>query len=152
MSSIEKLQKIKRVVVFVSFLIGLLFTIFISFSQFNFINSEMNSDINSKLSDINKTSNLLLDDLKNSITLKSENIFESEKIKKAFFEGNRELLYSLISSDYKSLVKENPYIKIMTFRTVDGTTFLRVHKPENYGDKLSNKRKIILDGLSTKKT
>lgn len=152
MSSIEKLQKIKRVVVFVSFLIGLLFTIFISFSQFNFINSEMNSDINSKLSDINKTSNLLLDDLKNSITIKSENIFESEKIKKAFFEGNRELLYSLISSDYKSLVKENPYIKIMTFRTVDGTTFLRVHKPENYGDKLSNKRKIILDGLSTKKS
>lgn len=33
----------------------------------------------------------------------------------------------------------------MTFRLEDGTTFLRVHKPEMYGDKLNKKRRIIVD-------
>ncbi|MEA1955434.1 MAG: cache domain-containing protein, partial [Campylobacterota bacterium] len=39
----------------------------------------------------------------------------------------------------------------MSFRLTDGSTFLRVHKPKMYGDKLNKKRKIILDTISTQK-
>jgi len=52
-----------------------------------------------------------------------------------------ELLYKT----YKQYKKDDRFLKIMTFRLVDGSTFLRVHKPKMFGDKLNQKRTIILD-------
>ena len=46
---------------------------------------------------------------------------------------------------------QNKYLKIITFRLADGSTFLRVHKPHMFGDKLNKKRKIILDTILTQK-
>lgn len=151
MKSIKKLQNIKRFIILVSFTIALVFSTFISFSQFNFVDDEVNNDINSKLIDINNNFNLLLNDLKKDITIKSDYLFEQEELKKAFAEQDREKLYKLIKNDYNRLIMENPYLKIMTFRLVDGSTFLRVHKPDMYGDSLNNERKIILDTISTQK-
>jgi diguanylate cyclase (GGDEF)-like protein len=63
----------------------------------------------------------------------------------AFANRNRDALLQKTRSCFKQLQYENPYIQIMTFRLTDGSTFLRVHKPEMYGDALNRKRKIILD-------
>ncbi|WP_200764055.1 EAL domain-containing protein [Nitrosophilus alvini] len=72
-------------------------------------------------------------------------ILNEPGVKEAFKERNREKLYKIVAPFYKQMAKENPYVKIMTFRLEDGSAFLRVHKPEMYGDKLNKKRKIIID-------
>lgn len=78
-------------------------------------------------------------------------IINEDGIKKAFKERKRDELYKLIKMDFKQLVSENKYIKIMTFRLSDGSAFLRVHKPSMFGDAINKKRKIIIDTNIDKK-
>jgi len=66
-------------------------------------------------------------------------------VKKAFASKNRIKLFRLLYKTYKKYKTDDPFLKIMTFRLVDGSTFLRVHKPKMFGDKLNKKRTIILD-------
>ncbi len=63
----------------------------------------------------------------------------------AFASKDRDLLFTKTISTFKQFQKENKYIKILTFRLQDGSTFLRVHKPKMFGDSLNKKRKIIID-------
>ena len=51
----------------------------------------------------------------------------------------------LITKYYSNLLKIYPDIKILTFRNADGITIYRAHKPEFYGDKVSENRKLIID-------
>jgi PAS domain S-box-containing protein len=61
----------------------------------------------------------------------------------AFANRNRERLYSSTLPLYKALLKENRYFKVMHFHLPDGTTLLRMHNPDFFGDNLRNVRPII---------
>lgn len=61
----------------------------------------------------------------------------------AFTANDRELLYQKALPRYKALNFENKYFQIMNFHLPDGTTLLRVHNPDFYGDNLSEIRPII---------
>ncbi|MEA3354664.1 MAG: ATP-binding protein [Campylobacterota bacterium] len=100
---------------------------------------------------IKKSANAFLDMLKKDMTVKSDFIVNNKKITEAFYLNDREKLYSLVNVYYKKQKILNPYLKVMTFRLSDGSTFLRVHKPEMYGDKLNKKREIIIDTNRYKK-
>ena len=76
---------------------------------------------------------------------KVDSILKIDGLTHAFASKNREELYRLVSEKYKEYKKLDSYLKIITFRLVDGSTFLRVHKPKMYGDKLNKKRTIITD-------
>ena len=67
----------------------------------------------------------------------------SPKIIEAFATRNRKLLYELTSPQYNSYCCENEYLGIMHFHLPDGTTFLRVHKPDFFGDDLKDIRPMI---------
>jgi len=95
--------------------------------------------------------NSVLDELKQNMSLSTDFIISSKHVKQAFLNKDRELLYSLVKKTYKNIKKYNSYLKIVTFRLNDGSTFLRIHKPDMYGDKLNKKRTIILDTISTSK-
>jgi PAS domain S-box-containing protein len=55
---------------------------------------------------------------------------------KAFAERDREKLYLLTRPMYEALKKSYPYLYVMHFHLPDGRTFLRMHKPDFYGDDL----------------
>ncbi|MFN2341297.1 MAG: cache domain-containing protein [Halanaerobium sp.] len=70
-----------------------------------------------------------------------------------FLEGDREGLYELIKPSFEANKEQIPRIH---FHSPDSTSFLRVHKPEKFGDDLSasrdivnevNQRKEIITGL-----
>lgn len=74
--------------------------------------------------------------LSNFIASNPENI-------KAFAERDREKLYRLTRPMYDSLKKSYPYIYVMHFHLPDGGSFLRMHKPDFYGDDLRQIRSAV---------
>ena len=61
----------------------------------------------------------------------------------AFVKGDREGLLRLTLPRFKILQRENPYIKEMAFHLADGTTFLRIHQPDLFGDQVAGTRPMI---------
>ena len=103
-------------------------------------------------SKIENTHSVIHKDFKNQIlttqrdySIKIDALLNSEGVTKAFADKDREKLYELVQKHFNYLIELDPYLKIMTFRLDNGSTFLRVHKPEMYGDPLNKKRKIIID-------
>lgn len=52
---------------------------------------------------------------------------------------------------WKALQKENPYLKIMHFHLPNGTSFLRMHEPNHYGDCIADTRAMIAKVHQTKR-
>jgi len=103
-------------------------------------------------SKIENTHSVIHKDFKNQIlttqrdySIKIDALLNSAGVTKAFADKDREKLYELVQKHFNYLSELDPYLKIMTFRLDNGSTFLRVHKPEMYGDPLNKKRKIIID-------
>ena len=76
----------------------------------------------------------------------SQHIFEkhlnTKQIKLLFKQQKRKALYKLLKNDYKNWKKEF-HIEQVQFHTPDAHSFLRIHKPEKYGDTLSGFRKGV---------
>ncbi len=81
----------------------------------------------------------------------ANNILVNEEIIDAFEKYDRKKLLNITTPIYKKLSDENPYLKIMHFHTKDTKSFLRLHKPEKFGDDLSSIRPIINKVNQTKK-
>jgi len=71
-------------------------------------------------------------------------IATNEKIRQAFADRDRARLYELALPMYRYLQDENNYFHAMDFNLPDGTVFLRVQKPELYGDDISQSRPIVV--------
>ena len=69
--------------------------------------------------------------------IKTENVSELIKLK------DRNGLYKLFRKKWELWVAEEPNLEIMQFHLADGTSFLRMHKPEKFGDKISNERPML---------
>ncbi len=74
----------------------------------------------------------------------------NSKVIQLFTARDREGLKKLLLSDYKNNIKGNYNIVQFQFHLPDGTSFLRLHKPEKYGDDLSNFRKTVVEVAKTK--
>lgn len=109
-------------------------------SKISYMQNIIEEDFNEKILDTQK-----------EYSVKMDIILNIPGVKEAFASQDREKLYSLIYAKYTNFKDLDPFLKIMTFRLPDGSTFLRVHKPEMYGDALNKKRKIIIDTNEKKK-
>ena len=116
--------------------------------------SEIDKKHNILRQNIKTTFNVLLKDLQDHVSIKMNAVLISDNniVKEKFALKDRDGLYKAIRTSYNEMKLLNKYLKIMTFRLPDGSTFLRVHKPEMYGDKLNQKRKIIIDTNRLKKS
>ncbi|MBU1990113.1 PAS domain-containing protein [bacterium] len=58
-------------------------------------------------------------------------------------QNNRKGLYDFLKPEWNLMQTREKYIKLMQFHLKDGRTFLRMQKPNSYGDKLGNKRAMM---------
>ena len=65
------------------------------------------------------------------------------QIIEAFARRDREQLYRLTLPVYQAFKRENPYLHTLPFVLPDSTMFLRMHKPDYFGDDLSGIRPIM---------
>ena len=67
----------------------------------------------------------------------------SNGIKEALAAHDRERLYTLSKGRWETLSHENRYLQVMHFHLPDGTSFLRMHKPDAYGDSIAEQRPML---------
>lgn len=70
---------------------------------------------------------------------------EDEQLRQALADRDRDRLYRLSLPRYQYLHGENPHFHAMDFNLPDGTVFLRVQKPELFGDNIGETRPIVTD-------
>ena len=87
-----------------------------------------------------------------NFALQLEKIISIDGVAEAVANKNHTELDLLLSEYYIKLKNTFPDIKILTFRSNEGITLYRAHKPEFYGDKLNKKRKLIVDTNHLKKS
>ncbi|QSZ43125.1 diguanylate cyclase [Sulfurimonas aquatica] len=81
----------------------------------------------------------------------AENILLDNNVLQALKNSDRKALLDITLPIYKNLNKENPFLQVMHFHTKDTVSFLRLHKPEKFGDDLSSIRHMINKVNSTHK-
>jgi diguanylate cyclase (GGDEF)-like protein len=57
--------------------------------------------------------------------------------------GNHNELYHLIAPRWKVMRQENPMLSVMQFHNADGTSLLRMHQPDVYGDPIASQRSMV---------
>ncbi len=124
-------------------LILLAVSVFNLYTQYNILNqfedeesSHIESVIYTKIEDLISGTKLALTPYANN-----------PQVKKLFYERDREGLLNLLQDDYAS-IKSN--VKQFQFHLPDSTSFLRLHKPEKYGDSLKDFRFTVNEANKNK--
>jgi len=84
--------------------------------------------------------------LKDSIAFyrsRAEANIRSPGVLEAFRAKDHEKLYDLIRPRWGVMQRENPWLVVMQFHNADGTSLLRLHQPEVYGDKIADQRPMV---------
>jgi len=67
----------------------------------------------------------------------------SEGVVEAIKKHDADTLYRLTFPRYKTLIEENPSLTIMQFHAADGTSIVRMHLKEQFGDNIAAHRPMI---------
>jgi diguanylate cyclase (GGDEF)-like protein/PAS domain S-box-containing protein len=83
-------------------------------------------------------------DRHNAFYLKQlQTMTDSKALKIALKARDREALYRLCIDRWEMLKQENRFLTVMHFHLPDGTSFLRMHRPEKFGDDIASLRPMI---------
>ena len=88
---------------------------------------------------------LKIDEEQKVLELVLDEIVSHEGLAEAISQSDYKKIDFIISPHYKHLKAINTNVKILTFRSSEGVTLYRAHKPSFYGDTLNKKRKLIVD-------
>ena len=134
-------------------ILGIISFIIIFFLSLGYIHHKFALDLIVK-EEKNIASKIYFNTLKNIVQRYesiANNIITNKDVINAFENHDRKKLLNITAPIYKKLSFENPYLKIMHFHTNDTKSFLRLHKPEKFGDNLSSIRHMINKVNKTKK-
>ena len=95
------------------------------------------------LGNLNQNFNELINARKIRATALAETIANMSEVQRLFAERDRDGLFNLLNNTYQDLQK-NYGVTQGHFHTPPATSFLRLHKPEKFGDDLSGDRQTIL--------
>ncbi|MCF6172172.1 MAG: hypothetical protein L3J44_00035 [Campylobacteraceae bacterium] len=141
----KKNNKKRRFILIAIFIIVILSTIALLFYRYAVLQDGIVTKVSYAEDIIHKDFNSNIAYAKKIYAKKIDKLLAIKGVAKAFASKDRQNLYSLVKAQYKQYKEDDPFLKIMTFRLMDGSTFLRVHKPQMYGDKLNKRRTIIMD-------
>ncbi|MDD5717862.1 MAG: diguanylate cyclase [Sulfuricurvum sp.] len=84
-----------------------------------------------------------LQDTVSFYTARSHANLSTVGVLEAFRTANHDELYRLIAPRWKVMQQENPALAVMQFHNGDGTSLLRMHRPDVYGDRIAEQRPMI---------
>jgi diguanylate cyclase (GGDEF)-like protein len=79
------------------------------------------------------------------LSARSESMLHNPRVIEAVRRQDRLRLLDEMAWRYERLRIENPYIEVLHFHLPDNTTLLRLHRPEMFGDDLSELRPMIAE-------
>ncbi len=114
------------------------------------------SSMSGRIAETTRVTAVLIDDViqtSNKIySIHLSNLLNNQQILSAFDNRDRDKLFAAVLPFHTALKKENPYYSNMHFHLPDGFSFLRMHKPKEYGDDLRVIRPIIMKVHQEKKS
>lgn len=116
---------------------------------YQFLNGQFHNSIEKQFQRIsNSTENLFyltLESNKKIIDVKLTKILMVNNLAKAISNKDYKQIKSIVSPLYSELTMFNNSVNILTFRSPDGITLFRAHKPDYYGDILHKSRTLVVD-------
>ncbi|MFA6138261.1 MAG: EAL domain-containing protein [Sulfurimonas sp.] len=114
-----------------------------------FLKVQLKNSVNEQFEALSKSTeslyNLNLENQTKKFDTELDTIISADGLSEAVAKGDYEQLKSIVTPYYKHIKETNSGVEILTFRSSDGITLFRAHKPELYGDKINEKRKLITD-------
>ena len=107
-----------------------------------YYSDKKNNILNDTIGDISSNYNTIYTILQDESISAFEGYINREDIKEAFAKRDRKKLYNLLKEKYQ-ILKTTGY-KQVHFHTPNNHSFLRMHKPESYGDDLSSIRNTVV--------
>lgn len=138
----------KRIILF--FLLAMMLMVAFFASYFYHSTRKMLSDSEQNLELI--VSNSISQDIQDNLDYTEANVravVENEKVQELFANRDRNGLYEYLRPSYESMKEEFPQAH---FHLPDSTSFLRMNKPEKFGDSLKSFRFTVNEANSAKKT
>lgn len=138
----------KRIILF--FLLAMMLIVAFFASYFYHSTRKMLSDSEHNLELI--VSNSITQDIQDNLDYTEANVravVENEKVQELFANRDRNGLYEYLRPSYESMKEEFPQAH---FHLPDSTSFLRMNKPEKFGDSLKSFRFTVNEANSSKKT
>lgn len=132
----------KKIVIIILAMQVVSFLILMYLGHYQYI-TVLDTTVTKKKEDTAKLIDSIANELKNEYTHLGYELLLNNEILKAFASQDREKLFELTKPIYFEYKKHNPYLYVMHFHTKDNHSFLRVHKPDVYGDSLEFLRKIV---------
>ncbi len=121
------------------------------FLEYQF-NISVNEQYKERYESVRKLFQINIEHEKQKLQLELEKIALVEDISEALYKKDREQLILNIAPYFNSLKSAHKDIKIFTFRSSDGVTLYRAHKPTFHGDTINEQRKLIIDTNRVKKS
>jgi len=135
----------KYKILLLSFLSVLIAFIILIASAYGMQNKNKSFYIQKQYTDNEHHINYLIDSMTQFFIRRAYSNIHSEGVINAIKNSNRRELYRLTLPRYQNLLKEIPYLNVMHFHHANGTTLLRMHKKDNYGDNLFDLRQMVQD-------
>lgn len=104
----------------------------------------LNMTIKKKERDTNYVVKNIFNEVRQKYTDLGNELLKKPEIIEAFADKNREELLRVTAPIYKRLKEDNSYFNIMNFYTPDTHDFLRLNKPELFGNNLQSFHKITV--------
>lgn len=106
------------------------------------------SDLETRITDnvlkANRVIEQVIHNINESYTMIINSMVENKEIIQPFNLRDRNLLYEKALPFHNQMKNDNPHYSNMHFHLPGGTSFLRMHKPREFGDDMSNIRPVIM--------
>ena len=126
------------VIIVISFAIGYLFLN----NQFE---TAMQKEVDLASSASEKLFKLKIEEFKKQLKFRLDRLIEIDPLKEAIANKDYKKIDAIVHPKFKLLKSIEKDVKILTFRSADGITLYRAHKPKYHGDTLNKKRTLIID-------
>ena len=132
----------KKIIAIILAIQAVSFLILMYLGHYQYI-TVLDTTVAKKKEDTAKLIDSISNDIKKEYTHLGYELLLNKDIVQAFAAKDRKKLLELTQPIYLEYKKHNQYLNIMHFHTKDNHSFLRVHKPNMYGDDLESLRKIV---------
>jgi diguanylate cyclase (GGDEF)-like protein/PAS domain S-box-containing protein len=139
----DKIELIKKRILVALFLLILIFASIRFYIDFGDYQEIRDAKMEHKSEQIKSFFEVSLQNMVNTYIIKENYLLNQKEIITAFKDRDREELLKLIQPLYNQWKGEDSSLQILHFHLPDNRSFLRIHKPEKFGDDLTKVRPII---------
>lgn len=132
----------KRVIVLLILLIVFVASAITGYNLYSDYKDEQRR-LNDAYNQVSRTYNETLEDLNAFYASRSKMITDTPSVMDAFQRGDHDELYELLRHQWIVLQRENPSLVVMQFHNADGTSLIRLHQPDVYGDNIAQHRPMV---------